>query len=602
DVPAQTLTYSITGGADSALFSIDATSGELAFISAPDFENPADADSDNVYVMQVTVTDSGTGNLADVQDIVVTVTDVNDNPVITSSNSVSAVENQTAVLTVTATDEDVPAQTLTYSISGGIDQALFSIEASSGELTFVSEPDFENPGDMGGDNVYDVQVTVTDSGAGHLTDVQNIAVTVTDVNDNPIITSSNAVNASENQSAVLAVTATDEDVPVQALTYSISGGADQALFAIDATSGELMFVAAPDFENPADVGGDNVYNVQLTVTDSGTVNLTDVQDIVVTVTDVNDAPAITSGGTVSASENQTTVITVVATDEDVPSQALTYSISGGADQALFTINATSGELTFVAAPNFEIPGDVGGDNVYNVQVTVSDSGVGNLTDVQSFVVTVTDVDELPVITGPSGESSNVRPTITWESFSGATSYDVFLSRFENTGTTVIVNTTSSQTSFPVTEDLGIGRYRAWVRATLPSGKTAWSSSNFQVSLKTTVLAPTPVAGNSRRPVISWNAVPGAQEYRVYVSNATAGGVVLDTTVTGTSFTPSADFAFGVHNIWVRAIGPQNYNAGWSTFRKFNVGPDIVSPIVATFSNRPQFSWTSLPNIGTYQLY
>ena len=61
-------------------------------------------------------------------------------------------ENTTAVMTVTATDADQPAQTLSYSIVGGADAAKFSINASTGALSFVSAPDFETPTDVGGDS------------------------------------------------------------------------------------------------------------------------------------------------------------------------------------------------------------------------------------------------------------------------------------------------------------------------------------------------------------------------------------------------------------------------------------------------------------------
>ncbi len=81
---------------------------------------------------------------------------------------------------VEATDDaDIEGSGLVYSLSGGADQALFSIDAASGVLTFLIAPDFETPGDVGADNVYDVQVTVTDTDP--LTDVQDITVTVTDV-------------------------------------------------------------------------------------------------------------------------------------------------------------------------------------------------------------------------------------------------------------------------------------------------------------------------------------------------------------------------------------------------------------------------------------
>ena len=69
---------------------------------------------------------------------------------------------------------------------------------------------------------------------------------------------------------------------------------------------------------------------------------------------VNDAPAITApnGGNpaaINVAENSTAVTDIDATDLDGPT--LTYSISGGADAAKFQINASTGVLTFIAAPN-----------------------------------------------------------------------------------------------------------------------------------------------------------------------------------------------------------------------------------------------------------
>ena len=60
------------------------------------------------------------------------------------------------------------------------------------------------------------------------------------------------------------------------------------------------------------------------------------------------------------------VATVAALDPD--GGAVTYSIAGGADAARFTINAATGALRFVAAPNHEAPTDAGGNNVYDVIV------------------------------------------------------------------------------------------------------------------------------------------------------------------------------------------------------------------------------------------
>jgi hypothetical protein len=105
----------------------------------------------------------------------------NEAPVITSDGggdtaSKDVAENTTAVTTVTATDVD--DDTLSFSIVGGADAALFNIDASTGELTFLSPPDFENPVDSDANNIYEVIVQVSD---GLLTDTQTLTITVTDV-------------------------------------------------------------------------------------------------------------------------------------------------------------------------------------------------------------------------------------------------------------------------------------------------------------------------------------------------------------------------------------------------------------------------------------
>ena len=107
----------------------------------------------------------------------------------------------------------------------------------------------------------------------------------------------------------------------------------------------------------------------------------------------NDAPVISSGSgdtaAVNVAENTTTVTTVVSTDVDT-GDTKTYSIIGGADQAKFSINSSTGALTFVSAPNYENPtdtGDTAGNNTYVVEVKVTDTN--GLNDTQTITVTVT---------------------------------------------------------------------------------------------------------------------------------------------------------------------------------------------------------------------
>ena len=160
--------------------------------------------------------------------VAITVTNVNEAPTITSAATASFAENGSGtVYTAAATDPDA-GTTLTYSISGA-DAALFNINATTGAVTFKSSPNYEAPGDAGGNNVYDVKVTASD---GTNTTTKAVAITVTNVNEAPTITSGAAASFAENATGtVYTAAATDPDAGAT-LTYSISG-ADAALFNIN---------------------------------------------------------------------------------------------------------------------------------------------------------------------------------------------------------------------------------------------------------------------------------------------------------------------------------------------------------------------------------
>lgn len=98
----------------------------------------------------------------------------------------------------------------------------------------------------------------------------------------------------------------------------------------------------------------------------------------------NRAPSFTSAASVTTAENVTgTIYTATATDLD--GNPLTFAIGGGADGALFAITS-AGALSFRAAPDFEAPGDADRDNVYRVQLSVSD---GQAQATLDLAVTVT---------------------------------------------------------------------------------------------------------------------------------------------------------------------------------------------------------------------
>lgn len=394
------VTYSIVGGADAGKFTINSTTGALSFVSAPDFDAPGDTNADNIYVVIVQASD---GTLTDTQTISVKVGDANDAPIIASGGggataSISVSEGATAVTTVVATDSDAGA-VVTYSITGGADAAKFVIDPHTGVLSFVSAPNYEAAGDAGANNIYDVVVTAAD---GWLTDSQAIAVSVGNANEAPTISSGSGadettVSLTEGTSAVTTVTATDVDAGTT-LTFDIAGGADASKFTINATTGALSFVAAPDYDQPADADGNNVYDVIVRVSDG---TLSDTQIVSVTVGNQNEAPTIQSNGagataSIAIDELSSVVTTVVAGDPDAGT-SIVYSIVGGADATKFSIDPTTGQLTFKSAPDFDHPTDVGANNVYNVTVQASD---GSLTDTQAIAVSINNLDR--TIVGTAG--------------------------------------------------------------------------------------------------------------------------------------------------------------------------------------------------------
>ena len=100
----------------------------------------------------------------------------------------------------------------------------------------------------------------------------------------------------------------------------------------------------------------------------------------------NRPPAFTSAATATTPENVAGAV-YTATASDLDGNALTYSLSGGADRAAFAISA-GGALSFVVPPDFEAPTDADQNNIYLVQIAVSDGTTSTTLD---LALTVTNV-------------------------------------------------------------------------------------------------------------------------------------------------------------------------------------------------------------------
>ena len=159
-------------GDDAGFF--DIPGGVLSFNSPHNYEDPMDADMDNVYEITVHAND---GTYMAMRNVTVTVTNEDElGMLLVGQDSVGYMENDTvAVGTYTADGPLTP----TWSVEGD-DMEAFTIGGSSGELMFASPPDFEAPVDMGMDNMY--QVTVKAEAGGEM-DMMDVTVTVTNVEE-----------------------------------------------------------------------------------------------------------------------------------------------------------------------------------------------------------------------------------------------------------------------------------------------------------------------------------------------------------------------------------------------------------------------------------
>ena len=200
-------------------------------------------------------------------------------------------------------------------------------------------------------------------------------------------------------------------------------------------------------------------------------------------TDANAAPSFSSSATFDAAENQTMAGTVLATDSDSDDDITGYAITGGADRSFFSIGATSGELTFKTAPNYEDAKDQGSNNTYVVEVTAT-SGMGERvkTATQTITVTVTDVageapgkPDAPTVT----TASVSRLTVNWSAPANAgpaiTDYDVQY-REGTSGNWSDGGHTGTALTATLTGLAENTSYQVQVRATNDEGTGAWSDA------------------------------------------------------------------------------------------------------------------------------
>ncbi|WP_417386422.1 Ig-like domain-containing protein [Gimesia sp.] len=266
-------------------------------------------------------------------------------PVITTDGggataSLNVAENTTAVTTVGASDAEL--DTLQYTITGGTDAGLFSIDNGTGDLSFISPPDYESPLDSNLDNVYEVTVTASDSFGG--SDSQTIQVTVTPVNEAPAAADNTVTTSEDTPYTFMAADFNFSDVDGDSLASiqitTLESVGSLQLSGVDVTLNQIISKADLDagyltFTPVVNGSGTSYDSFSFTVND-GTTDSASAYTMTVDVTGSNDAP--------TASDNTVTM------NEDTP-----YTF-------------TAADFNFI---------DVDGDTLASIQITTLES-VGSL--------------------------------------------------------------------------------------------------------------------------------------------------------------------------------------------------------------------------------
>jgi hypothetical protein len=363
-----------------------------------------------------------------------------------------------------------------------------------GDLTSTYSNDLANP--PSSDNIEDVNVS--DIGSPPPDEPPTFTETVL------------SVGFSENSIAEVAIIAA-----VNADSYLLSEQFDYQLFDFNQTSQKLTFLSPPDYESLIDDNNsDGVYTVVILATnDSGTTN----QTLNVSINNVIEAPTLSDGSSASVnftSGSSGTVYTANATDGAV------YSISGGVDSSLFSINSATGVVTFLNAPDFDNPSDDDLNNVYEIEINAANAaGESTL--------------YLEVNTLPSNEdhTSNIAKQIGLSSrgFCGSLSTDPLIAGFiveGNSSNSLIV--TAKGPSLPITEVANPLADPKLYIVDMTTGQVVgepvdnWQDSSDAAAISSSGRAPTSPLDSA---VILKDLTPGAYSAICYGENITGTALV-----------------------------------------------------------------------------
>ncbi len=188
---------------------------------------PSEAQGPGTYTITTIVTDSGTPVMSDTNSFNVTVTEVNVAPVLTVPSNQTIPEQVPWTATATATDADMPANTLTFALVSGPSSLTVS---SGGVINWT-------PSEAQGPSTNVVTVKVTDNGSPALSVTNSFNLIVTESNSAPVLPGQSNRTIPPQATTMITNTATDSDLPANTLTYALIS--PPAFASIDVNSGVI---------------------------------------------------------------------------------------------------------------------------------------------------------------------------------------------------------------------------------------------------------------------------------------------------------------------------------------------------------------------------
>lgn len=335
-----------------------------------------------------------------------------------------------------------------------------------------------------------------------------------------------------------------------------------------------------------------------------------------TVTPASVAPTVTEAG---ATETFTVVLDVQPTSEVVINIASDNTGEGTVDKATLTFTNTNWNTPQTVTVTGVDDSTVDGNQTVTITLSVDDAASDNAYDaVADKTVTVINTDHDTAaaaffVTGPVGNTTSLRPTVTWSPVTGALSYNVFVN-IDNNGGNVYTqqNISSSETSLVIPQDLEFARYRVFVEANMPNSvvKKQDQGHTFVVDVKPHLF---PLGATTEtNPVLTWNKVPGASSYQVYI-NVPGNAVTATVTTVGSGNTVSTAVTTALarndYKWWVRPVRDVNgndYLGPWSDASEFSTGgrTKLTSPArnSTVTDTVPTLAWSAVPNAQSYEVY